>query len=199
LTTAVVEDLNVLDVLTADRVVGQISTDHPPIGYVPHVTFLGTRFDNLRIAGHPVKLDLDLGIFGDKPANDAPYTKDAGFNARVAGQHKGVRAHPNPIAELMQRYTGHSQVPDNPKEVECSLVNQASGGFPGRSFGHLIEVPDFGTIVLAAVKLEQKDFNAKGVPECTTISLRMIELKLGCVGAGNSTVAQMHLNGRTRP
>ncbi len=40
LSTSVVEGLNVLDVVTADRVVGQISTEHPIGGYVPHVTFL---------------------------------------------------------------------------------------------------------------------------------------------------------------
>src|SRR3984957_16320204 len=56
LVTSVVEDLNVLDVITADRVVAQISTEHPLYDpdngltdAVPSVTFLGTRFDNLRI------------------------------------------------------------------------------------------------------------------------------------------------------
>ena len=49
-----VEDLNGLDVLTADRVVAQIFTEHPPYDpengqsdAVPTVSFLGTRFDNL--------------------------------------------------------------------------------------------------------------------------------------------------------
>src|SRR6185312_381499 len=41
LVTAVVEQLNVLDVVTADRVVAQISVEHPLTGYVPSVTFLG--------------------------------------------------------------------------------------------------------------------------------------------------------------
>src|SRR5690349_16181307 len=46
LTTSVIEGLNVMDVLTADRIVAQISTDHPPVGYIPTVTFLGTRIEN---------------------------------------------------------------------------------------------------------------------------------------------------------
>ncbi len=71
LTTSVIEGLNVLDIVTADRIVCQISTDHPPIGYVPTVTFLGTRFENLRIAGHQVKLELDLDMLGAKPKKDA--------------------------------------------------------------------------------------------------------------------------------
>ena len=53
LTTSVIEGLNVLDVVTADRVVGQTITEHPLDGYVPSINFLGTRFENLRIAGHP--------------------------------------------------------------------------------------------------------------------------------------------------
>src|SRR5262245_50133297 len=55
LATAVIEGLNVLDVVTADRVVAQISTDHPAEGYVPKVTFLGTRFEGLKIAGVEIR------------------------------------------------------------------------------------------------------------------------------------------------
>ena len=90
ITTAAIEGLNVMEVVTADRVVAQISTDHPLEGYVPRVTFLGTRFENLRIAGHPVKLDFDPGIVGSKPSSDASYPTDSGFLQRVAT----VRAHP---------------------------------------------------------------------------------------------------------
>src|ERR1700728_1102099 len=49
LATAVIEGFNVFDVVTADRIVAQISTEHPLDGYVPEVTFLGTRFENLQI------------------------------------------------------------------------------------------------------------------------------------------------------
>src|ERR1017187_9369323 len=59
LNTTVVEGLNVMEVLTADRVVGQTITEHPLAGYMPSISFLGTRFENLRIAGHPVELEWD--------------------------------------------------------------------------------------------------------------------------------------------
>src|SRR5579864_2102138 len=54
LATSVVENLNILNVVTADRVVAQIATTHIHDQYVPEVTFLGTHFENLRIARHKV-------------------------------------------------------------------------------------------------------------------------------------------------
>jgi hypothetical protein len=68
LATSVVEDLNVLNVVTADRVVAQISTTHFPGEYSPHVTFLGTHFENLRIARHKAEPYLKLDLTGQRPA-----------------------------------------------------------------------------------------------------------------------------------
>jgi hypothetical protein len=200
LATSVIEKLNVLDVVTADRVVGQISVEHPLVGYVPHVTFLGTRFENLRIAGHPVKLDLDLDVFGPKPDGDAPYSKASGFLDRVAKQHGNVRAHPSLLNELMQRYTGLAGKTEQPEVVECSLVNNAEGDFPGSCFGHVIEVPNFGTIVLAGLRLEQSDYQEEtGIPKSTTFHLTMIEMKMGCIAAGHARAGVLITNGTSSP
>jgi uncharacterized protein (TIGR00725 family) len=59
--TSVTEGLRVLDVLTADRVVAQFSVEHLE-GRVRGLSFLGTRFENLRVAGQPVDLDLDYDL-----------------------------------------------------------------------------------------------------------------------------------------
>ncbi|MGB7265981.1 MAG: hypothetical protein WBC92_10750, partial [Terracidiphilus sp.] len=104
LTTTAVEGLNVLDVVTADRIVGQIITEHPLAGYVPTINFLGTRFENLRIAGFPVDLDLDLNFLGPKPANDAAYTRDSALVGRISSQLGHVGEHPGLPAELHERY-----------------------------------------------------------------------------------------------
>src|ERR1022692_532505 len=89
--TSVLEGFNVVDVITVDRVVAQVSTEHALIyGHVPRVTFLGTRFENLRIAGYPVEVELDLSICGNKPEGDLPYLQDSGFLGRVQGQLTGV-------------------------------------------------------------------------------------------------------------
>jgi len=84
LSTSVIEGLNVFEVVTADRVVAQVSTEHAlTTGHVPKVTFLGTRFENLRVAGHPVQIELDFTICGDKPEGDRPYLQDRDFLDRV--------------------------------------------------------------------------------------------------------------------
>jgi hypothetical protein len=201
ITTTVVEKLNVLEVVTADRVVGQTITEHPLEGYVPRISFLGTHFENLRIAGHPVNLKLDLNIFGNKPANDLAYTKDSGFIDRVSAQHKRVRQHQDLPSEVLARY---NQLPSTTETstatqeiVECSLVSQAEGPFPGPCFGHVITIPDFGTITLARVTLTH-DFE-KGVPKRTTVRLTMVDLKLGCVIDGDVPIGTGSTNGSTHP
>ncbi|HEY2469406.1 MAG TPA: hypothetical protein VGI45_16415 [Terracidiphilus sp.] len=200
LATAVIEDLNVMDVLTADRVVVQISTDHPLSGYVQAVTFLGSRFENLRIAGHPVKLDFDPNILGPKPAGDQPYTSDSGFLDRATRQYERLHGHQNLPAGILKRY---NQVPSksaNLESIECSLVNQAEGSYPGRSFGHLIDVPNFGWISLATLSIKQSDPNKlTGVPMKTLISLNMLEIEMGCIGGGTLLGGSGKTNGQSDP
>jgi len=116
LTTTVVEGLNVMEVLTADRVVGQTITEHPLVGYVPTISFLGTRFENLRIAGYPVELEFDHNIFGPKPLDDAPYTHDAGLISRVARQYDRIGSHKDLPAELVERYNRLSPVSANRRQ-----------------------------------------------------------------------------------
>jgi hypothetical protein len=200
LSTSVVEGLNVLDVVTADRVVSQVSIEHPLSGYVPAISFLGTRFDNLRIAGHPVRLDLDLNIVGPKPQNDLHYSSDSQFMNRVTSQHERMRSHPNLPADLLKRYNQLPTKEDNLESIECSLVNQADGSFPGRSFGHVIDVPNFGKVYLATLRIDQADPQSDtGIPKQTLISLTMIRLEMGCIADGNVGVTQSIVNGRTRP
>jgi hypothetical protein len=198
LSTCVVEGLNVMEVVTADRIVAQVSTDHPPVGYVPRVSLLGTRFENLRIAGYPIEIDLDLNILGPKPAKDAPYTSDAGFISRVANQYKRIQGSQNLPADILKRYNQLPTSSANRESIECSLVNQVKGSYPGRSFGHVIEIPDFGKIYLGVLRVEQSDFE-KGVPKKTTISLDMIKLEMGCVASGQGSAGSTINNGGTKP
>ena len=201
LNTTVIEGLNVLDIVTADRIVGQTITEHPLEGYVPFVSFLGTRFENLCIAGHPVDLDLDLGILGAKPENDAPYAGDAALIARVSSQINRIGERHDLPQNLRERYNRlSSALGTQREEIECSLVNRATGDYPGLSFGHLITIPDFGAIALGKVTVKHEDFKPEsGVPKKTTVKLTMIELNMGCPIAGYAPIGTGSSNGGTMP
>jgi hypothetical protein len=198
LATCVVEGLNVMEVLTADRIVTQVSMDHPLKGYVPRVTFLGTRFENLRIAGYPLDIDIDVNLLGAKPEADAPYTSDSAFMGKVSAQYERIRATQNLPADIRKRYNQLPSSSANRESIECSVVNQVKGSYPGRSFGHVIEVPDFGKIHLGVLQLEQSDF-VKGIPKKTTVTLDMIRLEMGCIVSGKATIGGGKTNGQTIP
>lgn len=206
LATSVVENLNVLHVVTADRIVGQISTEHPLEGYVPKISFLGTHFDNLRIAGHPVKLSLDLNILDSTLENEAAFSDNPAVMKNITDQHQRIRGYQNLPAGVLQRYNQLPAAGKKPAEpppyretIECSLVNHTEGGFPGKCFGHVIDVPNFGKIYLATLCLEQWDFNAQGVPEKTQLSLTMIDIKMGCIADGETALGRTVTNGGTHP
>ena len=200
LSSTMIEGLNILDVVTADRIVGQIITEHPLHGYVPRISFLGTRFENLRIAGVPVDLQLDHKILGPTPAEDAPYTLDPGVIARVSAQYNRIGNQANLPSDLAEGYNRLAGNLGKSETVECSLVNQAAGAFPGVCFGHIIHIPDFGTITLGKVCLKHEEFKeGTGIPKKTTVHLTMIDLKLGCAVSGTGGVGGGSTNGSTWP
>ena len=57
---------------------------------------------------------------------------------------------------------------------------------PAESFGHVIHIPDFGTIYLAELRVNHNSFN-----------LTMIRLDLGCIADGNLGMSAANVNGTT--
>lgn len=97
LATSVVENLNVLNVVTADRVVAQISTTHLPNQYSPEVSFLGTHFENLRIARHKAEPALNLAF-----ADDRPDGKEAYYPTEATRREKGLMASAEKLYEKLR-------------------------------------------------------------------------------------------------
>ncbi len=198
LATSVVEGLNVLDVVTADRVVAQISTVHPAYGtgQVPEVTFLGTRFDNLRIAGHKVEVDRCLDILGPKLANDESYFENGGVLDRLSQQYDRIAT----AAELpdwaSEEYPRGRPVLNGNGTLKCSLVNRVAGA-PGLSFGHVIDLPHFGKIFLGELKITRERGNpSEGIYDGYRFRLTMIRLKMGCIGDGTTGITTADTNGK---
>ena len=108
LATAVLEDFNILDVVTADRVVAQVSTEHPLDGDVPTVTFLGTRFDNLRIARPP-----------------RPYRSRCKFPRREAGQRCSL-VHQQRFPRSRRRSARPHPPPNESSRGDCRAIQSTS-------------------------------------------------------------------------
>jgi hypothetical protein len=227
--TAVIEGFNVVDVITADRVVAQVSTEHPMInGHVPKVTFLGTRFENLRVAGYPVEVELNLGICGNKPEGDRPYLEDGGFLDRVQGQlnsierdggdlpevlDKKYRAEIAYIDELKKRANGGANGERNGySKLRCTLVKSIGAiPIPGvKTFGNMIFIPGFGTVSLAEVEVGINsghggfsDKTRAGSPpessDSNYFTLNMFNMRLGCPTGGSVNGPTANANGTNGP
>lgn len=62
--TSTVEGLNILNMITADRVVATLASSYTSASDgEPSVKLIGTHFENLRIAGIPVEVDLATDVF----------------------------------------------------------------------------------------------------------------------------------------
>lgn len=228
LSTATLEGYNVVDTITADRVVAQVSTEHPMTnGHVPKVSFLGTRFENLQIGGHPIQVELNLNLCGDKPAGDRSYLEDASFLDVVEGQFKSIletkglpdglkkkyKAEIEYIDDLRKRAKGRAKGDQNgyPK-LQCSLVRRI-GEIPiagVKTFGNLIFIPNFGTVALAGIEVgissSHSEFahgqgaaSPKPPSNSNYFTLNMFEMHLGCPVGGKTKGPGVGSNGQTSP
>jgi hypothetical protein len=198
LSTSVVEGLNILDVLTADRVVAQISTEHPVWDdrglQVPAVTFLGTRFENLRIDGHEVELETQFDILGAGPKNNTPYHEDEQVIRRA---FKHYDALPDWAKDKQH---GWHQVPGGQRygDLKCSLVAHIDKK-RGTPKGHVIDLPHFGKIFLAELTVNRQkaepSSNGQPNPETYYFHLEMVRVELGCLAQGSATIVTADSNG----
>lgn len=155
LATSIVTGLNVRDAVTADLVFGQVTTEDPLVDHVPAVSFVGSRIDNLRIAGRAVEPVLDLDICGPKPDGDTPYVRDRGFLNRVADQYERIGNTPGLPDWARQQYHWDPAAVEQTGTVKCSLVTSVARTTPGTSYGHVIEVPGLGRVSLAELTVDR--------------------------------------------
>jgi hypothetical protein len=173
--TSVIEELNVFEVVTADRIVSQASTDHSYTdhdykqGHYPSVTFIGTQFANLRVSGFRVELEFDYGICGDKPSDDRSYLDDQGFLDRVLKQTESIATAEGLPGDLKTEYDKRvaaikdlragNRDGDHP-HLTCSLVTKIGDiPLPGvRAFGHILVIPEFGNVSLGEIEVGEKKY-----------------------------------------
>jgi hypothetical protein len=155
LTTAVLEGLNILEVVTADRVVAQISADYPEDGGLPRISLAGSHFENLRLAGFealpasmptPTLLQPKHGADASQSQLTLPIFQETGREQadRLVGaaRDEGREA----FQWIVKRFEWMTsqRTPREDGCVLCSLIDGVDSRVPGRAFGHVIEIPDFG-------------------------------------------------------
>lgn len=126
--TATVEGLNVLEFITADRVVARLTAEGKHGQKESHIIAIGSEFENLRIAGHLVKVTLRHNLLLQSPTHEelrkaVASDKDSG---KMVGTQDGA--------------------------ILCSLVEKIETDLAGVTIkGHILTVPHFGQIALAEV------------------------------------------------
>jgi hypothetical protein len=178
LVTSVVEGLNILDVITADRIVGRLASSHVLQDREPHITIVGSKFENLRIAGCKTDVTFDYDLFG-RISNyaDARKELDSNPNFRKMAVDPFSTGEPVPA-------------PDACGVILCSCVKEMNTTCPGvKQVGHHgYHVPEFGKVFLGEMLLQQ----------CQR-TLTMLRFELGSPVSGDGTAAQVLSNGQIWP
>lgn len=186
--TSIVEGLNVLEVVKADRVVSKVAVEHPREGHHPTVTFVGSHFDNLRIAGvrvNPVLEHHPVASARGKFPN-VPATEDKAFINRAISQSQRMIKAKGVPDWVEPRYGWVSSEKERSKKgfVVCSLVDEVEGAKPGSSFGHVVPVPGFGNVFLGELIVCRGHFR-----------LTMIRIEMGCPADGTVSIGTGCSNG----
>jgi len=175
LTMATIEKLNVLDVVTVDRVSVRLVSHYPVDASEPSIHPIGTGFENLRVAGSDVKVHLDTGFFSELSTWSA-------LRARVESDQ-----------DLYRRIAATGEDPRVGLErglLMCSLAGKIeidSGGVTVSDDG-VIDIPHFGKLYLAEFVMS---------PYLRRIT--MLRMELGCPVEGGVEGGDVVGNGHPYP
>jgi hypothetical protein len=134
-----IEGLNILNVITADRVTARIASSHPRSGAEPRITPIGSSFVNLRIAGYKVELDLAVDTFAEF---------DTASELRSACEDNDLSGRVQPHALSTDRAR---------EEMSFTLVRSLRGlGNEIRVSGNTIRIRDFGVVRLAEIFISER-------------------------------------------
>lgn len=175
LAMATIEKLNILDVVTVDRISVRVVSHYPVAAAEPSILPLGTAFENLRVAGSTVKVNLDSGFFSELSTWSA--------------LRKAVEYDP----DLQRRIAATGEDPRTGIEkglVMCSLANriEVESGTVKAGEDGVIEVPHFGRLYLAQFVMSPY-----------LRRLTMLQVELGCPVEGRMDCGDVVGNGNPYP
>jgi hypothetical protein len=186
LATAVVEGLNLLEVVTAERIVAQVSISIPNDGGALQISLAGSRFEGLRLAGRVSDPTLNAELnppCSDKGVHGLPLTWEdiervGRSQARELIERFKVRGDKD--AEWAQNRHGWmtaDPLQDDGGDLLCSLVDGFDGKDSIGSCGHIVDIPGFGRILLGELRVSYD-----------SVQLVAIRAELGCPVKGKISI-----------
>ena len=177
LSSVIIEGLNILDVVTCDRLVLRLTSKHNDDRSEPSFIPLGSRFENLRIAGHKFDVDLATDLFTEL-STWSKLTEAVAKNAATRSQ-----------IDKLKMLPGEDGLPANAGTFGCTLARNLDDLPPGLTRrDHGIYVPHFGTIYFGEFFISP---NAR--------RLMMLHVDLGCSVEGCYGIGSGTGNGQGYP
>jgi hypothetical protein len=178
-----VEGLDILGMVTADRVVANlVSTYNLAEDEEPSVKLIGSRFEGLRIAGIPIHVHLCVGTLDKhhrhKDLKKAYAQRDKNV-CDLFGDDDLKREHAHAPEEVKNYLdappSAGADMPHSEGTSTISIVRKLEHFSDALKFyGYVIHVPGFGTVRLGEVRICKH-----------TRSLTMIQVHLGCPFEGD--------------
>jgi hypothetical protein len=174
-----VEGLNVMDMVTADRIVANLVSTCPEAGE-PSVKLLGSRFENLRVAGIPIKVVPALDVL-DRYSTHTSLLNAYGSVERVRDLFgdESLRERFHEAPPQVARWFSHP-VEANPEMPAINGISSVSlvrklepEGEELDCWGHVIRVEGFGTVRLGEVSVSS-----------LSRSVTMLQIDLNCPFVG---------------
>ena len=193
LVTSVVENLNVLEVVTADRIVSKLHVEYPQEGDHPRISIIGSKFVNLCVNGESINPVLDIDLLKSESKGEFPdkhLMEEKVFNNKVSSHYKKITETKGAPEWLAGRHASMKSPESRKKKgyVLCSLVAELQGAKPGTSFGHVLHVPGFGNIFFGELVVAPNSYR-----------LTMMRIEMGCLAEGNISAASSYTNGLPIP
>ena len=184
LVTAVVENLNILEVVRAERIAIQLSIWIPGEPGRMRISLAGSAFEGLRLAGQECHVKLNPHLQRPESADGLATWQDAWrvghrqaetLLTGLKGRQEGTTYQ---WAQGQQQLMAGDPPPSGAGLVLCSLVDNLETSGASRSSAHVVEIPGFGRIILGEL-LISPDY----------VQLVGIRADLGCPVSGQITVA----------
>ena len=177
LATSVLEHLNMFDVLTVDKVVSRLYSKHHAGAKEGDITWIGSKFENLRIAGCPVEIVLNVPLFENLLTFEAA---EQAFSK--SGEFRKIAEDP--------LNSGAALKPSNVNGVFlCSIVKEIKVDCPGiKAEGHSMYVRGFGRVFLGELLIKRGEK-----------TLTMLRFELGSTTSGSGSGGGSKTNGQHYP